>query len=137
RGRENELRSVCPRELECGEASLVIHGEHSECALVAWDLEGGEMNDSLDALADVEEGSGLADVEMLEAEPRSLDRALDVLHPALAEVVHADDFVVPIQKEVAEVGADEAGSACDEHLHVVGWGWSGRRRWLAIPRRSL
>ena len=41
----------------------------------------------------------------------------DVVHVAGAEVVHGDHLVALSQQAVAEMGADEAGSAGDENAH--------------------
>src|SRR5204863_2847408 len=56
----------------------------------------------------------VGDVVFDEAEAVAAEEVLDVFRIAGDEVVHADDFVSAIEKELAEVRAEEAGAAGDE-----------------------
>ena len=61
------------------------------------------------------------DVEHLEAEAPVAD-VVDVLERAGVEAVHADHPVAAREQEVAEVGAEEPGTARDERGRHAGQG---------------
>src|SRR5208337_4613950 len=83
---------------------------------------------------------GFCDILLMEGKILPSEQACDVLLPARAEIVDADDFVTLSQKSVAEVGTEESGPPGNDHPHwaltSLGVTDASPRQWYSKPASS-
>src|SRR5207249_7694416 len=114
-GGEDHARLLPPGALEHGLGALGVDLRRLQVAVVAGELERGNVKDGRRADRGLLHRPRVDDVRAMEMEGGMRANVFDVRLPAQGEVVDAHDFVAALEQGAREMGADEAGDTGHHH----------------------